>query len=76
MTSPTSESKRRSSTERYRAFAERKRRGQSLFTIRLTQRELGQLEAGGYLRSADRDNREAVIIAIQAALSDKLESLT
>jgi hypothetical protein len=74
MTSPTSESKRRSSTERYRAFMERKRRGQSLFTIRLTQRELGQLEAARYLERGVRD-RDAVGVAIEAFISDHLEPL-
>jgi hypothetical protein len=75
MTPLTSEPQRRcTSTERARACRQRRRRGQTLFTIRLTQRELGQLEAARYLERGVRD-RDAVGVAIEAFISDHLEPL-
>jgi hypothetical protein len=59
-----------SSTERSRKLRERRRRGISLFTVRLTHRELEAVAARGYPGALA--SREEVVGAVQAFVSDML----
>jgi hypothetical protein len=59
-----------SSTERSRKLRERRRRGISLFTVRLTHQELEAVAARGYPGAFA--NREEAVGAVQAFVSDML----
>ena len=65
-----------STADRSRAYRKRVSRGKVQFTIEVTPGEHNALVRSGYLAADDYWDHAAVVTAIEAALSDKLESLT
>ena len=57
---------------RMRAYRRRRRRGMRCFSIRLTEPEIEALVTKNYLGAEARSDREAIVGAIEACLSDTL----
>ncbi len=70
MTEPTSQTAKRSSTVRVRAFRERRRRGVRMVHIRIKEAEIEALERLGYLEPGLREDAGSIQKALETLVSD------
>ncbi|MGD0533435.1 MAG: hypothetical protein ABSA62_14515 [Methyloceanibacter sp.] len=70
MTEPTSQTAKRSSTARTRAFRERRRRGVRMVQVRITVAEIEALERLGYLEPGLREDAASIKKAVETLVSD------
>jgi hypothetical protein len=70
LTEPTSQTAKRSSTARTRAFRERRRRGVRMVQVRITVAEIEALERLGYLEPGLREDAASIKKAVETLVSD------
>jgi hypothetical protein len=70
LTEPTSQTAKRSSTARTRAFRERRRRGVRMVQVRITVAEIEALERLGYLEPGLREDAASIKKSVETLVSD------